>query len=94
MHRRRIGLIVAALSLTCGSLARADDVGCCQAACSVADGSGGVGGSVTRGDMTQAECESRFSACDTTWRPEACADHPEVGGSVGVGSRVLRESPE
>jgi hypothetical protein len=93
MQRGWIGLIVGAVTLTVGSLARADDVGCCQAACSVADGSGGVAGSMTRTDMTQAECESRFSECDTTWRPEACAAHPEAGGSVGVGGK-LRESPE
>jgi hypothetical protein len=94
MQRRWIGLTVGALILAFGSFARADDVGCCQAACSVADGSGVVGGSVTRGDMTQAECESRFSECDTTWRPEACAAHPEVGGSVGFGGKVPGESPE
>src|SRR5262249_60950816 len=56
-----------------GSLARADDVGCCEAECRTTDASGAALGTRTRSDMTQAQCESRFSGCDITWRPEACA---------------------
>src|SRR5262249_43020619 len=56
----------------------ADDVGCCIADCRISAPSGGVGRSITRNDMTQAECEGSFRDCERTWRSEACAAHPEV----------------
>jgi hypothetical protein len=76
-----IGLTVGALTIVTGSLARADERGCCEAECRTTDTSGAALGTMTRSDMTQAECETRFSGCDITWRPEACAS---VGGEMGI----------
>jgi hypothetical protein len=74
-----IGLILGALTIAGSSLARADDeVGCCMADCRISAPSGGVGRSMTRNDMTQAECEGSFRDCERTWRSETCAAHPEV----------------
>lgn len=73
-----IGLILGALMIAGSSLARADEVGCCMADCRISAPSGGVGRSMTRNDMTQAECEGSFRDCERTWRSEACAAHPEV----------------
>jgi hypothetical protein len=81
MRRRRIGLTLGALTIVTGSLARADDVGCCKAECSTTDASGANLHSMQRRDMTQADCESGFAGCDVTWRPEAC---PGVGGEMGI----------
>jgi hypothetical protein len=76
-----IGLTVGALTIVTGSLARADEGGCCEADCRTTDTSGAALATMTRSDMTQAECETRFSGCDITWRPEACAS---VGGEMGI----------
>ena len=72
------GLILGGLMGASGALAGADDVGCCIADCRICAPSGGVGQSITRNDMTQAECEGSFRDCERTWRSEACAAHPEV----------------
>jgi hypothetical protein len=86
MRGEWIGLTLGALTIVTGSLARADDVGCCEAQCHISDDSGAVGGTVAKGDMTRAECESRFSECDTTWQPDAC------GGAAGIGG--VRRGPD
>lgn len=70
-----------ALTIVSGSLAHADDVGCCEVECRTTDASGAALGTMTRSDMTQAECESCFTGCYMTWRPEACDG---VGGEMGI----------
>ena len=60
------------------------------------DDRGGVGRSMTRNDMTQAECEGSFRDCERTWRSEACAAHPEVRElhmSPGVPALAPEEEP-
>jgi hypothetical protein len=78
MHGIWFGLILGGLMVASGALAGADDVGCCIADCRISVPSGGVGRSITRNDMTQAECEGSFRDCERAWRSEACAAHPEV----------------
>jgi hypothetical protein len=90
MRRGWMGLALGALTIVSASLARADDIGCCDAECrtEARDGSGTV--SRTRLDLTREDCESRFANCDTTWNPQVCA---AVGGS-GPGTPGLRASPD
>lgn len=79
MRRRWVGLALGALTIVGGSVARADGVGCCEVECHFSDGSGADLHSVQRRDMTQAECESRFHDCETTWAAEPCDANPESG---------------
>jgi hypothetical protein len=72
MGRGWMRLALSTLTIVAGSLARADDIGCCEAKCHIADDSGAVGGTVAKGEMTRAECESRFPGCDISWRAGSC----------------------
>jgi hypothetical protein len=84
MRRRWVGLALGTMTLVAASAARAEEVGCCEAECHAADGSGGVLHSVQRRDMTQAECESQFEGCVTRWGGGGCDEQP---GGVGFGIR-------
>lgn len=81
MGRRWRALTLGALTIVNASLARADDVGCCEAACRTTDASGAAMGTVTRSDLTEADCESRFPGCDITWHSGTCGG---VGGEMGI----------
>ena len=88
MRGAKFGLTLSAFALTIASpsLVRAGDVGCCMAECHVSDGSGAVGGSATRTDMTLADCENRFANCERSWRPTVCDQNPD--------GRSLHMSPD
>jgi hypothetical protein len=77
MRRRWIGVAAGVLTIVSGSIARADDVGCCEAECHSDNGSGAVLHSMQRRDMTEAECEGRFGDCERTWRAGACDANPD-----------------
>jgi len=79
MPGRWIGMIVGALILEGGAIARADEVGCCDVECHSSDGAGRTLHSVLRRDLTQAECDRGFPDCETTWSPGACDANQERG---------------
>lgn len=93
MRRRWVGLALATITIAVGSHARADDVGCCEAECHFADGSGRVLHSVQRRDLTQSECESQFQGCATTWGGDGCDAIPP-GAGVGMRGMMMQEPGE
>lgn len=76
MRRRLMGLAVAAFTIVTGSVGRADEVGCCASECRTAGASGGSLVTMTKIEMTQADCESRFSSRHVAWRQEAYGEAP------------------
>jgi len=67
------------LTVATGSIARGNEVGCCEVECHSTDGAGRELYTVQRRDMAQSECESRFPGCETTWTPGTCDANPEGG---------------
>jgi hypothetical protein len=95
MRGRWIGLGAWALTsvlISGASIARAEDVGCCEAECHFEDGSDKGLHSRQRRDLTQAECESRFQGCRTTWAAGGCDVNSEVG--FGIGGQVMQDEEE
>lgn len=93
MRRRWIGLTIGAVLLVSGSLARAEDVGCCETECHSADTTGRLLHSMQRRDMTQSECESTPPGCKAQWNAEACDANPD-GATFGMRGSAVREEPD
>jgi hypothetical protein len=92
MRRSLLSLALGALTMTAAPIAGGADVGCCTVECHASDGARSLGSS-SKSDSTQAECESRSPDCETSWRPQACAESPEAGAGFGVVSgAAVRES--
>jgi hypothetical protein len=91
MRRGLLSLALGTLTMTAAPIAGAADVGCCTVECHASDGARSLG-SRSRSDSTQAECEARSPDCETSWRPQACAESPEAGTGFGVvGGAAVRE---
>lgn len=83
-----VSLTLAMCALGSVAVARADDVGCCEAECHSEDSAGRELHSMQRRPMTQAACESSFTGCETTWHAAACDAGP---GRPAAGVRVGAE---
>ena len=89
MRRRWTGLALGVLTIFSGSIARGEDVACCEAECHFSDDAGHLLHSMQRRDMTQSECESRFQGCKITWGDAACDANPD-GATFGMRGKVMQ----
>ena len=77
------GLVLGVGLLVGTSTARAQEVGCCHAACQQASGDGKIMGFVRATPLTSADCSAQFAGCDVSWEAGPCPDPPGGGGRPG-----------
>jgi hypothetical protein len=84
IHRLvRTGLVLGVGLLGGASTARAQEVGCCRAACQQVGGDGKIMGFVRAMPLTSADCSTQFAGCDVSWEAGPCPDLPGGGGRTG-----------
>src|SRR5262249_27866702 len=81
MHRPvSPGLVLGVGLLVGASTARAQEVGCCRAACQETSGDGKMMGLVRATPLASADCSAQFAGCDVSWEAGPCPPDPPGGG--------------